>query len=189
MQCTSCGKGPASLCTSCREVRYCGAECQTAAWPSHKLICIALKKAKADMSSTKAGPRFEDLLSMAESGDVSAAALVAQGYATGEGVNVDKTAALKWYVCAGEKGDLNAAFNAGQLHFATNLKEALKWYEIAAEGGHIEAMFNLGEACREEGDLGEACNWYRKASKEGGGHADATHNLNILEKMLGKGVQ
>ena len=182
MQCTGCGKSPASLCTSCKEVRYCGGECQRVAWPSHKLICNALRKAKADMSTSKAGPRFEDLLSMAESGDVSAAALVAQGYATGEGVSLDKSAALKWYGIAGEKGDFNAAFNAGQLHFAMHqLKEALKCYEIAAGGGHIEAMFNLGEACREEGDTEGAIKWLRKASE--GGHDDATHNLNILEKM------
>ena len=182
MQCTSCGVSPAALCTSCKEVRYCGPECQRVAWPSHKIICNALKTAKSDMSSSRKGPRFEDLLSMAESGDVSAAALVAQGYATGEGVDLDKTAALKWYSYAGDKGDKDAAFNAGQLQFATNLTEASKWYKCAAEGGHVEAMFNLGEALREGGDNVGASEWLRKAAAVG--HEDATHNLNVLERMM-----
>lgn len=46
--CTRCGaKGALKICTRCRSARYCGRECQLAAWPSHKQACAALCAATA----------------------------------------------------------------------------------------------------------------------------------------------
>lgn len=126
---------------------------------------------------------------MAESGDVSAAALVAQGYATGEGVGADAAAAVRWYAKAAEAGDTDAAYNAGQLLFPTNPREALKWYERAAsaEVGHANAAFNLGEALREgvdgivSRDAEGAAKWLACAAALG--HEDASHNLKMLHRM------
>jgi hypothetical protein len=38
--CDACGKPNAFLCTRCFAARFCGRECQRAAWPAHKLECV-----------------------------------------------------------------------------------------------------------------------------------------------------
>jgi hypothetical protein len=39
-RCAECGEGPASACTSCNKIKYCGRNCQKAAWKRvHKLVC------------------------------------------------------------------------------------------------------------------------------------------------------
>jgi hypothetical protein len=49
---TACGAvevraGQFKLCGACRGAVYCGADCQTADWPSHKAACKAARKAQA----------------------------------------------------------------------------------------------------------------------------------------------
>ena len=41
--CLACGKGDGKLmrCSRCRSVFFCSRQCQTAAWPAHKQMCIA----------------------------------------------------------------------------------------------------------------------------------------------------
>jgi hypothetical protein len=52
--CAACGAqhGPSGaklrLCGGCRSLYYCGAECQGAAWPSHKVACRRLQAAKGE---------------------------------------------------------------------------------------------------------------------------------------------
>jgi hypothetical protein len=42
-KCTHCGEifVKTLLCSRCKGVRYCGAECQRAAWPGHKASCTS----------------------------------------------------------------------------------------------------------------------------------------------------
>jgi len=39
--CSNCGNQGAALlrCSACKQTRYCGAECQKAAWKRHKITC------------------------------------------------------------------------------------------------------------------------------------------------------
>jgi len=47
MSCSQCGKQCASLkrCSRCRQVSYCGAECQKSGWKGHKKSCATLEEA------------------------------------------------------------------------------------------------------------------------------------------------
>ena len=47
--CANCGKESHALkhCSTCKGVSYCGAECQKADWPKHKLVCKQLAAARA----------------------------------------------------------------------------------------------------------------------------------------------
>ena len=42
--CALCGEPAPSLCSGCRFVSYCGAECQRKDWPEHKILCKAIKE-------------------------------------------------------------------------------------------------------------------------------------------------
>lgn len=44
--CAHCSRGfeDGGLCKRCKSVRYCGKECQTAAWPAHKAACKRIEK-------------------------------------------------------------------------------------------------------------------------------------------------
>ena len=49
-QCAHCGKPSSetvklSICTRCKAIKYCGAACQKAAWPKHKLVCKVCSRA------------------------------------------------------------------------------------------------------------------------------------------------
>jgi len=41
--CGSCGKLSSLLCARCKKVAYCDGKCQTAAWPTHKAVCVKPK--------------------------------------------------------------------------------------------------------------------------------------------------
>lgn len=55
--CSWCGKVeetvPLSQCTGCKNIYYCGAECQKAAWPEHKLVCQQLKNERKEVKAAK----------------------------------------------------------------------------------------------------------------------------------------
>ena len=40
-------------CAKCYVVRYCGKECQLAAWPGHKAACKARVKAREEMTRVR----------------------------------------------------------------------------------------------------------------------------------------
>lgn len=42
--CNNCSKECHKTCTLCQNARYCGKECQTAHWPTHKLTCSGYTK-------------------------------------------------------------------------------------------------------------------------------------------------
>ncbi|KII86097.1 hypothetical protein PLICRDRAFT_31577 [Plicaturopsis crispa FD-325 SS-3] len=44
--CAVCGKSVTSRCTQCMSIAYCGRECQTQDWKSHKATCKSLKGGK-----------------------------------------------------------------------------------------------------------------------------------------------
>lgn len=52
MLCAHCGVAGDSQCGKCKQVYYCGRECQVAAWPAHKRTCKAAAAAAAVASET-----------------------------------------------------------------------------------------------------------------------------------------
>ncbi|MFN7096943.1 MAG: tetratricopeptide repeat protein, partial [Gammaproteobacteria bacterium] len=55
---------------------------------------------------------------------------------------------VKWYGCAAEQGDADAAYRLGKIYaqgigVEKNLEEAKKWYELADENGHEKAAQQL----------------------------------------------
>ncbi len=81
-QCDHCGiicKGSIKLqmCSICRRARYCGKECQTAAWPKHSKTCVDYTKMQSYMKSQNAGSKAKiDPLTRNTSADWSSRATV-----------------------------------------------------------------------------------------------------------------
>lgn len=123
-------------------------------------------------------------------------------YANGQGVPENREEAKKWYHkaqeqnyagviewfhSAAEKGDVQAQFCLGVVHFSgrgvpVDQNEALKWFLKAAEGRHAKAQYWLG--CwfnRREGTSNnktEAMKWFRRAAEQG--DAGAQRELSLM---------
>ena len=130
----------------------------------------------------------------ADQGNADAQAWLGSLYANGEGVAVDDTAALTWYLKAAEQGNHMAQANVGAFYFmgrgtARNLEAAVKWLTAAAEGQDLNGLFNLGVLyAKGEGvpmDLAKAADLYRKAAELG--HYPSQSRLGYIY-FHGKGV-
>ena len=95
---------------------------------------------------------------VAEQGDAEEQYKLGKRYATGDGVEVSASEAVKWYRKAAEQGHAEAQYQMGrwydgtlvinsntEMHFEfcanedEDDEEALKWYHKAAEQGHQDA--------------------------------------------------
>lgn len=112
----------------------------------------------------------------AESGDASAQVQLGLAYATGDGVAVDETEAVKWFRKAANQGHaageyfLSEMYSTGRGVSLDNF-EALKWLRRSAEHGDPRGQANLA-AMYSEGivvakDEAEAVRWMRKAADQG----------------------
>lgn len=112
----------------------------------------------------------------AESGDARARVELGLAYATGDGVAVDETEAVKWFRKAANQGHaageyfLSEMYSAGRGLPVDNV-EALKWLRKSAEHGDPRGQANLG-AVYSQGigvakDDAEAVKWMRKAAEQG----------------------
>ena len=170
-------------CTACSWASYCGVACQRAHWPTHKVVCKAVGKAKLARE-----------IADATAGDVGAMFNVALYYERGPGTAKDLRAAFEWYRRAAEVGDAAAQFNLGTCYalgkgVTADVSAAFEWNRRAAEAGDAEAQSNLGR-CYEDGegvaaDASEAVAWYRRAADRG--FAGAQLNLGRCY-VLGVGV-
>ena len=88
-----------------------------------------------------------------EQGDAEEQYKLGKRYATGDGVEVSASEAVKWYRKAAEAGLAESQFNLGEcFRLGAGMKqdktEAVKWYRKAAEQGNsnaIRALEHLGE--------------------------------------------
>jgi len=106
----------------------------------------------------------------------------------------DYATALRLYEPLANKGDRDAEFSLGRLHYSGkgvphNYAEAARWFEKAADQGHALAELYLG--IMYAGGLGvsqdytEALKWYRKAADQDN---DAAKNFLGLMYYMGQGV-
>lgn len=68
---------------------------------------------------------------------------------SGEGVDQDFHAALRWFLEAAQQGHQAAQFNLGVMlqngeGARRDYREAVRWFETAARSGHTKALFQLG---------------------------------------------
>ncbi|WP_327544518.1 tetratricopeptide repeat protein, partial [Yoonia sp.] len=134
---------------------------------------------------------LEELLPLAERGDVLALYNVGMTYEDGFG---DYAEAAKWYRLAAKRGDADAQTNLGHMYdngqgVPQDDVQAVRWYLKAAEQGNATAQFNLGVMYRNgDGvprDLAQAVKWYGMAAKQGDPFAQST--LGVMHRN-GEGV-
>jgi TPR repeat protein len=110
-------------------------------------------------------------------------------YFRGEGVQSNKTEALKWLQRSAEKGLVRAQYNLGMMYdkgdgVARDLVAAAKWYRRAADKGHAQSQFNLGLMYTNgegvEKNREEATKWLKKAARQG--HAKAKKLLKVMSE-------
>ena len=117
---------------------------------------------------------FQDVLSLAKSGDIIAQNEVADLYASGYGCDKDEDEELKWLIESANNGFWRSMDKLGNIYYnKENYVESIKWYKRSADIGFSWAQNNLGN-CYYNGkgvdqDYTEAAKWYRKA-------ADQNHN-------------
>ncbi|MGB9203860.1 MAG: tetratricopeptide repeat protein, partial [Terriglobales bacterium] len=135
----------------------------------------------------------------AELGNEKAQNSLAVLYWVGDGVEKDKTEAVRWYRKAARQGNTNAMFNLGAAYYngegvSTNDALAYAWFLLSSEGGNtsgqdaakrsqgehgprgfndacvaIGQMYEKGEDLPKNQEL--AVVWYRKAADHGDGEA------------------
>ena len=137
---------------------------------------------------------LQDLLLLAEQGEVGAQIMFGRMYHWGDGVPQDFTEAVKWYRLAAEQGNAYAQTALGVMSYAgdgvpQDATEAVKWFRLAAEQGDADAQTMVG-AMYANGDgvlqdYAEAVKWYRLAAEQG--IAFAQYNLGLMYER-GRGV-
>ncbi len=119
---------------------------------------------------------FELLLPLAQTGNLKAQIMVAYMYGVGQGVEMDISEAVKWYLPSAEQGDVVAQNNLGTFLLSENLDEAIKWLLVAAEQNFPFAQKTLGDVYsgvlnlstnEKDKDYIKAFHWYNKANKQG----------------------
>ena len=100
--CASCGKdGALQRCAACREVLYCGKECQRAGWlAGHKLECKLSVCSRNCCSPSWQRGRAVFLISGA-------------CYLNGTGAAADARLAVRWFKLAAAAGVIDSQFNLG----------------------------------------------------------------------------
>lgn len=146
----------------------------------------------APNTSQPAQPRrtFDELLTLANNGDVEAQLQLATAYHRGDdelAVEQNATEAYHWYQRAAAQGDSTASYELGLMHFrgtevAKDYTLAREWWLEAATLGNANAQQKLGylysEALGVERDYNRAASWYTRAARLG--HAEAQTLLGSL---------
>ena len=87
-------------------------------------------------------------LKAAELGNIIAQRTIAELYASGKGIAIDKQKSFEWYKIAAENGDNHSQFTLGVMYetgqvVEKNLNEAAKWYyKAAAQGYQLEYAYS-----------------------------------------------
>jgi len=137
---------------------------------------------------------LKNFLPLAEQGDLRSQVMLANIYASGQGVPQNYVEAEKWQRLAAEQGATGMQYNLGVsyergLGVPQNYVEAVKWYRLAAEQGvpmaqnNLGVMYDLGKGVPQ--DYVEALKLYRLSAEQR--HVPAQNNLGGMY-FKGKGV-
>lgn len=137
----------------------------------------------------------DNILELANEGDVFAQASAAWGYREGYGTAVDHVEAVKWVQKAAKQGYARAQCNLGWMYeygrgVERSYEKAVEWYRKAAEQGFARAQYNLGlmydNGTGVEQSDEKAAEWYLKAAEQGDAHAQC--NLGFMY-YIGRSVE
>ena len=137
----------------------------------------------------------DNILELANEGDVFAQTNAAWGYREGYGTAVDDLEAVKWVQKAAKQGYASAQCNLGWMYeygrgVEQSYEKAVEWYLKAAEQGNARAQYNLGlmydNGTGVEQSDEKAAGWYLKAAEQG--FARAQYNLGLMY-LNGTGVE
>lgn len=115
-------------------------------------------------------------LEQAEQGNLQAAFMISEMFATGRGTKQDPFKAMKWLRIAAEGGNANAQSELGNRYYhgngvPRNFEQAIGWWQLASASNQPEAQFNLGFAYdRGTGvppDPAQARYWFELAASNG----------------------
>ena len=118
----------------------------------------------------------DNILELANEGDVFAQASAAWGYREGYGTAVDHVEAVKWVQKAAKQGYARAQCNLGWMYeygrgVELSYEKAREWVQKAAEQGLARAQNNLGHMYYNgrgvEQSYEKAEEWFQKAAKQG----------------------
>jgi TPR repeat protein len=119
---------------------------------------------------------------------------IGSSYAFDVGVVKNNVEAIKLWLSAGEKGQIEAQYYlaicyASGQHVAKSDSEAAAWFQAAAEQGHKTAQYRLGylydTGSGVAKDQIEAVKWYLKASNQG---VEEAQYLLAISYLNGEGV-
>ena len=147
-------------------------------------LCLASCNGNSQSNVNVPTEYCEELVKLAEEGNVEAQMNLAKCYAKGEGVERNDEEANKWFLKAAEQGNTDAMGEMGNAYLngwgvPVDYKQAVQWLRKAAEQGNAVAQSNLG-VCYEKGtgvpqNRIEAFNLFQKAAEQG--NAPAQHFL------------
>ena len=118
----------------------------------------------------------DELVKLAEDGNVEAQSNLARLYYIGEGVAQSYLKAYKWLLKAAEQGNAESQLHLGFLYdhgldVTQSYTEAYKWFRKAAEQGYAPAQYNV-YACYWNGQgvaqsKSESMDWLVKSAEQG----------------------
>mgnify|MGYP002397836563 CR=1 FL=1 len=134
-------------------------------------------------SSSKAilkGKSFQEILELAQRGNVVAQSNIGYRYITGSGVRRNPQEAVKWLTKAVEQGDIEALVNLGLIYknadgVSRDRAKAQNYFLTAAEQGNTRAQSLLGAMLGDQDKPKEAYPWLLEAANNG--DPDAMANL------------
>ena len=118
----------------------------------------------------------DNILELANEGDVFAQTNAAWGYENGYGTAVVDLEAVKWVLKAAAQGFARAQHDLGYMYFygrgvEQSFEKALEWYLKAAKQGLARAQYDLGVMYEDgtgvEQSDEKAVEWYLKAAEQG----------------------
>lgn len=125
-------------------------------------------------------PNSEDeILKIAELGDVDAQFKLAEIYAAGGWESQTINQAVFWYDEAAKQGSIQAQIALGDLYSSDmDFRAAAPYYSSAAGRGNSYAQNRIGIIIRDGHIDGDAARWFRLAADQG--NSDAQYNLGVM---------
>lgn len=139
---------------------------------------------------------LEEVIAIAEGGEVTAQHYLGYFYTEGKGGTVDYPEGRKWYLKAAELKFPNSINNLGVIYLygrgvAKDLNEAKKYFQLAAEQGDAVSQENLARLLLYSGsnpspeEIAEAMMWLKKASDSGSGSAQVLYGYLLMYPVAG----
>jgi hypothetical protein len=169
--CAACSAGLATesiagLCSRCRAVRYCGPECQRAAWKEHKAACH-----QASEGAAGGGEGAVDAATLAQPGSGLRRSLVDERAAISVLTLLScaelRTAASRATASPAEQFASGKLYLDGAMGSERSYSAGYALITAAAERGFAHAQSDLATLCIEAGDEAGCLRWARAASEQG----------------------